>query len=151
VKAIEPTLQEEAHMRSDTRTISLNTPAEHAFEFLAEPLNLSRWAVGFCHSIRPGEEPGAWWVTTSQGEVGLRLRTDRELGIIDFILEPAAGAQSVAYSRVLAAGDGAAEYVFTQFQAPGMPDDVFAAQVEALREELSVLKSILRAKSLCPA
>ena len=49
----------------------------------------------------------------------------------------------MAFSRVIPNGDGAAEYVFTFFQAPGVPDDVYRAQVEAMEEELGVLKRIL--------
>jgi hypothetical protein len=48
---------------------------------------------------------------------------------------------------VLPRGDGA-EYVFTQFQAPGMPDAVFDGQVAALAHELVALKALLEVE--CP-
>ena len=57
--------------------------------------------------------------------------------------------EAVAYSRVVPNGSGA-EYVFTQFQLPGMADEVFAAQRAALAEELALLPILFRAKSLCP-
>jgi len=40
------------------------------------------------------------------------------------------------------------EYVFTQFQTTGMPDDVFTGQVHALREELVILKALLEGRTV---
>ncbi len=70
--------------------------------------------------------------------------------MIDFHISPAPGVEFVAHSRVVPNGDGA-EYIFTQFQAPGMPDHVFVANVAALREELVVLGALMRARAVCPA
>lgn len=135
--------------RSDTRTVRISAPPEHVFEFIANAQNLPRWAVGFCQSIRPdGTGDDRWVVTTPHGEVGIRFVTDRALGVIDFHLSPAPGVDAVAFSRVVPNGDGA-EYVFTQVQVPGMPDEVFDGQVEALREELVVLQALLRARAAC--
>ncbi len=65
-------------------------------------------------------------------------------------MRPAPGAEAVASSRVIPAGPDAAAYVFTQFQAPAMTDEVFEGQVRALRDELVVLKSLLAARASCP-
>jgi hypothetical protein len=75
--------------------------------------------------------------------------TDRELGVIDFYIAPAPGIELPAYSRVLPCGDKDAEYVFTQFQPPGMPDEVFASQVAALTDELHILQRLVRARAAC--
>src|SRR5206468_1543782 len=77
----------------------------------------------------------------------VRYRTDEALGVIDFHLSPAPGVEALAASRVLPNGDGAA-YVFTQFQTPGMPDDVFTGQVHALREALVILKALLEGRTV---
>jgi hypothetical protein len=69
------------------------------------------------------------------------------LGVIDFHMSVAEEVEGVAHSRVLARGAGA-EYVFTQFQSPSMPDDVFDGQVEALGHELIALKAVLEVE--CP-
>jgi len=68
-------------------------------------------------------------------------------GVIDFHLSPAPGIEALAASRVVPNGDGT-EYVFTQFQMLGMPDDAFTRQVHALREELAVLKALLEARAV---
>jgi hypothetical protein len=64
---------------------------------------------------------------------------------VDFVLTPAPGIESTAFARVLPRGPGA-EFVFTFYQSPGMPDDAFAGQQAALRKELAVLKSRLESR-----
>jgi uncharacterized membrane protein len=135
-------------LRSDTQAVSIDGPVEQVFDFLADPANLPKWAVGFCHSIR--RDGDHWMVTTAGGEVSIRYVTDRELGVVDFYISPAPGIEAAAFSRVLPRGGGA-EYVFTQFQAPGMPDEVFTGQVHALLEELRILQSLIRARAACSA
>jgi hypothetical protein len=133
-------------VRSDTQTISIESGPGDLFDFLADPDNLPRWAVGFCRSIR--REGDRWLVTTAQGDVGIRYATDRTLRVIDFYISPAPGVELAAYSRVVPNGEGA-EYVFTQFQAEGMPDDVFASQAQALTDELHILQRLVRARAAC--
>jgi hypothetical protein len=135
-------------MRSDTQTATIPVSYEAAFAFLANPENLPRWAVGFARAIRRDGEN--WLVTTNQGEIPIRYVVDADRGLIDYHLAPAPGEEAVAYSRLVPNGDGV-EYVFTQFQAPGMPDAVFAGQVEALVEELAILPALFRAQAACGA
>jgi uncharacterized protein YndB with AHSA1/START domain len=134
--------------RSDTRSIAIDAPREHVFAFVADPENLPRWAVGFCRSIRR-DEAGRWIVSTGQGELPVRYETNEQAGTVDFHLTTAPDTELAAFSRVVANGDGA-EYVFTQFQHPGMSDDAFEAQVRALGEELHVLRGLLHARAACP-
>jgi uncharacterized protein YndB with AHSA1/START domain len=132
-------------MRSDTRSISIDARPADVFRLLADPANLPRWAVGFAKSVR--EEGGRWHVQTASGEVRLRVESEPKTGVVDFWISSAPGAEVLAASRVIARGS-AAEYVFTQFQAPGMPDEAFAQSVKALQHELAVLKAI--AEVSCP-
>lgn len=133
-------------MRSNTQTVSIDSPADRAFAFVADPTNLPRWAIGFAKDVTQGGDLG-YIVTTGQGEVPLRVATDARLGVVDFHMKVGDGADAVAHSRVLPRGDGA-EYVFTQFQAPGMDDAVFDGQVAALGHELVALKALLEVE--CP-
>jgi hypothetical protein len=133
-------------MRSDTKAITIPASFETAFAFLTDPANLPRWAVGFARAIR--REGETWLVTTAQGEFPIHYEVDAGHGVIDYHLMPAPGVEAVAYSRLVPNGEGV-EYVFTQFQAPGMPDAVFAGQVTALAEELAILPAILRAQAAC--
>ena len=134
-------------MTADTQTISLPANAQDAFAFLAAPENLPRWAVGFARGIR--QEGDAWIVQTAQGEMPVRIVADAVRGTIDFHMGVMPGVEAVAYSRVVP-NDSGAEYVFTQFQLPGMADEVFAAQRAALAEELAILPILFRAQATCP-
>jgi hypothetical protein len=134
-------------MRSDTQTTSIPASYDEAFAFLADPRNLPRWAVGFARGIR--REGNGWIVQTNQGDVPVRFVTDAQRGTIDFHMTVAPEVEAVAYSRVIPNADGA-EYVFTQFQSPGMPDEVFAALRAALTEELAILPLLFRANAACP-
>jgi hypothetical protein len=134
-------------MRADTQTITLPVNYEEAFAFLAQPENLPRWAVGFAHGIR--REGDDWIVQTAQGEMPIRVVADAVRGTIDFQMRVTPELEAVAYSRVVP-NDSGAEYVFTQFQLPGMADEVFAAQRAALAEELAILPILFRAQVACP-
>jgi hypothetical protein len=127
-------------MRADTKTISIDADPGEVFRFLADPAHLPRWAVGFARAIRRDGE--RWIVSTGTGEVPVTVRADAATGVVDFVMTPAPGLEVTASSRVLARGS-AAEYVFTQVQAPGTPDDVFARSAAAVARELVVLKALL--------
>jgi hypothetical protein len=134
-------------MRADTQSIAIPASREAVFAFLAHPENLPRWAVGFARGIR--REGDDWIVQTAGGEMPIRVLADAEQGTIDFAMSVAPGVEAVAYSRVLPNESGA-EYVFTQFQLSGMPDEIFASQQTALAEELAILPILFRAHAACP-
>lgn len=132
-------------MRSDTRSISIDASPQKVVKFLADPENLPRWAVGFAKAVR--RDGPRWVVETGNGEMGVRVVGDERLGVVDFYLSPAPGVEALAASRAIPNGDGV-EYVFTQFQAPEMPDEIFVKSVQALTHELTVLKALLEIQ--CP-
>jgi len=132
-------------MKADTKTISIHATSDQVMDFLADPRNLPRWAVGFAKSVR--QDGDRWIVTTGGGELSVRIVAERDHGVLDFYMSAAPGVEGLAASRVIPAGDGV-EYVFTQFQAPDMPDEIFAKNVHALAQELTVLKALLEIE--CP-
>lgn len=134
-------------MQAHTSAVTIDAAASEVLDFVATPENLPRWAVGFARAIRRDGE--RWIVATAQAEVPVRYAVNRALGTVDFYLAPAPGVEFPVFSRVLPNGD-AAEYVFTQFQTPGMSDHEFQGQVQALKEELQVLKSLFHARAVCP-
>jgi hypothetical protein len=67
--------------------------------------------------------------------------------VIDFHLSVAPDVEVAARSRVVPVGE-CSEYVFTQHQNEGMTDEVFDAQIRALRHELVALKAQLEVE--CP-
>jgi hypothetical protein len=134
-------------MKNDTQTVSIQAPAHDAFAFLSKPTNLPRWAAAFARAIEPDGDD--WLVRSPQGDMKVKYVTQSDLGIVDYHLSPGPDVHVVAHSRVIPAQDGCV-YVFTQEQAPGMPDDVFAGQIDALARELRLLKSLLEVGSCSP-
>jgi hypothetical protein len=135
-------------LKSDTQTVRLDVNAEVAFAFISNPQTLPQWAVGFCRGIRP--DGRGWIVRTASGECGLEVDADPRRRTVDFHMRPAPGIEARAYSRLIEC-DGGCEYVFTQFGPASVPEDAFQANVESLREELAVLRSVLRARHACRA
>jgi hypothetical protein len=136
---------QEDDMRADTRTISIDAPAEKVFTFVADAENLPRWAVGFAKNVhRSGD---GWTVETGGGSVELNIDADSRTRNVDYWMTPAPGVRALAASRVIPRGSGC-EYVFTQFQSDGMPDEAFDKSVQTLKHELTVLKALLEVE--CP-
>jgi hypothetical protein len=99
-------------MRADTQAISIQASPDVVVDFLGDPRNLPRWAVGFAKSVR--QDGDRWIVSTARGEVPIRIVSDRRFGVVDFHMSLALGREAVAASRVVPR-EGGAEYVFTQF------------------------------------
>lgn len=132
-------------MRSDTQSITIGARPTDVLSFVGSGANLPRWAIGFAKSVRAGES--GWIVTTGQGEVPVFIVVDEATGTVDFRMKPAPGTEATAYARVVPNGQGA-EFVFTQIQQPGMPDDAFDQLAAALGHELVALKAFLEVE--CP-
>ncbi len=132
-------------MRCDTRTVTIDAAPEDVLAFVADPANLPRWAIGFAKDVR--HEPEGWVVTTAQGDIAISIEADARWGTVDFRMEIAPGLAMTAYSRVVPNGDGC-EYLFTQFQQPGLPEEMFEQLVSAVRHELVTLKALMEV--MCP-
>jgi hypothetical protein len=133
-------------MRSDTQSVTIAAAREQVLAFVADGANLPRWAIGFAKSVRPARS--GWIVSTAQqAEVPTTIAADEGTGTVDFRMEQAPGMVATAYARVVPNGEGA-EFVFTQFQQPGVPDEVFDQFVAAAGHELVSLKAVLEVE--CP-
>jgi hypothetical protein len=118
-----------------TEAVSIASPPDLVFDFVADPRNLPLWAPAFAMSI---ERDGERWLVRSGGGVQLRLevRASRELGTVDFLAADAPPDRPVgAYSRVVHNGAGS-EYLFTRFVARenrARERAVLAEELEAVR------------------
>jgi hypothetical protein len=134
-------------MKTHTASIALQSPPKRTFEYLSDASKLPVWAIGFAKAIEPAAN-GGWLVTLASGErMPLRIDSDPATGVVDYVSLPAPGVEVPAHTRVVA-HDGGSVYTFTMHQAPGMPEEVFDAQVTELARELSVLKAHL--ETACP-
>jgi hypothetical protein len=132
-------------MRTDTQSITIQARPKDVVAFVGDGQNLPRWAIGFAKSVRPGH--GGWIVTTGKGEVPTSIAVDNATGAVDFRMEPAPGAEATAYARVVPNEDGS-EFLFTQMQQPGIPEEVFEQLVAAVAHELVALKALVEVE--CP-
>ena len=73
-------------MRADTKAISIHAKSKQVVDFLSDPTNLPRWAVGFAKSVR--RDGDRWIVTTGGGEVSLRIVTEPRAGVVDYFTSP---------------------------------------------------------------
>ncbi len=132
-------------MRSDTQSVTIVARPEDVLAFVGDGENLPRWAIGFAKSVRRCES--GWMVVSAQGEIPTSIVVHEESGTLDFHMQSAPGSEATAYARVVANGEGC-EFIFTQMQQPGVPDEVFDQLVAAVSHELAALKALLEVA--CP-
>jgi hypothetical protein len=130
----------------DVQSIGIETSRSRAFEFVAEPSNLPRWANAFKsadkHSAR---------LQTPQGTAAIALRTDarRDAGTIDWTMTFPDGSIGTAYARVTPDGENRSVFSFV-LMAPPVPLEAVEGALESQRmilaEELVRLKTILEAR-----
>jgi hypothetical protein len=118
----------------------IGRPVVEVYAFAADPANLARWAPGLGHSV--AEVDGQWFVDTPAGRAGLAFAPRNDYGVLDHYLTLNSGEVIYVPMRVTADGDGT-EAVLTVRRRPGMTDDEFKADGEAVAADLARLKGIL--------
>jgi hypothetical protein len=124
-------------VNSRTEVALLPVPQDRAFSFLAEIENLPRWATEFARELRVVD--GRHKVVNGLGEFFFRIDAHPETGVIDMLAGPTEDELALFPTRVVPLGGEASAFVFTMFQAPGMPDELFESQHRSLQRELVVL------------
>jgi hypothetical protein len=124
----------------ETRTVTavLDAPKDEVFSYLAEIENLPRWATEFARELK--YEDGKAKVVNGLGELYFEIDADPETGVIDMYAGPSEDALALFPTRVVELPGTRSAYTFTMFQAPGMPDDLFASQHEALLREFENIR-----------
>ncbi|WP_346840210.1 SRPBCC family protein [Microbulbifer sp. SAOS-129_SWC] len=127
-------------------SISIDRPPETVYAFAANPQNLPRWAAGLARSevLRDGD---AWVAEAPFGRVKIRFAPHNAFGVMDHEVELANGEVVQNPMRVVANGSGS-ELIFTLLRQPQMSDAQFAADTQAVEEDLQSLKHLLESESL---
>lgn len=130
-------------MASSSRHISVDIarPASQVYEFAADPLNLPTWAAGLAGSsvVREGDQ----WVTDSpMGRVTFTFTPRNDLGVLDHVVTLLSGERVYNPMRVIGDGDGC-EVVFTLRRRPGMSDQEFERDADAVSKDLATLRSVV--------
>lgn len=126
-------------------SISVERPPRDVYRFVSHVPNLPRWAHGLGTTVR--EVDGEWFVEgAALGAVKLRVAPPNDMGVLDHEVTLPSGERVLNQARVLLNGTGS-EVVFTLFKLPGVLDEEFARDHEAVARDLATLKRLLETKS----
>lgn len=116
------------------------SPAD-VYAFASNPANLPQWAAGLARSeVR--QDGDAWMAEAPFGKVRIRFAEPNTLGVMDHDVELESGVTVHNPMRVVPHGEGS-EFMFTLFRQPGMSDEQFADDKQAVEQDLRTLKSLL--------
>lgn len=129
-------------MTSESRHIStrIDRPAAEVYDYAADPTNLPAWAHGLGTSVERVD--GQWTVESPVGRVTLAFAPPNDFGVLDHDVTLPTGETFSNPMRVIADGTGC-EVVFTLRRQPGMSDDDFARDADAVAGDLAALKQVL--------
>jgi hypothetical protein len=129
-------------MTSESWHISerIDRPADEVYAYAANPANMAHWAPGLGSSVE--QIDGQWLVDTPAERVRLAFAPRNDLGVLDHYLTLNSGEVIHVPMRVIADG-GSSEVVFTARRRPGMTDDEFKQDGEAVAADLARLKRVL--------
>ncbi|MFH4966426.1 hypothetical protein V8G69_15600 [Gaetbulibacter sp. M235] len=127
----------------DVQSVNIQTSTSKAFEYIANPSNLSKWTGAF----KDADYKSATLVTPNgELKIGLETKTNKEMGTIDWYMTMPDGSIGVAYSRVVTGPDNNAIYSFVLI-APPVPleqiEGTLSEQIGQLKDELQKLQTIL--------
>ena len=127
----------------DTASVSIMATPEKVWEFVADINNCPQFS-DFASNIEKVKE-GEWVFHTSQGDVRVIEKFDREHLLLDTIcIVPSGDEQFIPY-RVVPNGEGS-ELIITNQQTAGVSDEEYTEQLLWMREELENIKKIMEEK-----
>ena len=135
-------VQHDGGMTSESWHISerIDRPADEVYAYASNPANLPRWAPGLGNSVE--EVDGQWFVETPAERVRFAFAPPNDFGVLDHYLTLNSGEVIYVPMRVIADESGS-EVVFTVRRRPGMTDDEFKADGDAVAADLARLKRVL--------
>lgn len=125
-------------MQTRTVTAILDASKDRVFRYLSQVENLPRWATEFARELR--YEDGKAKVVNGLGEFFFSIDADPRTGVIDMHTGPTEEELSLFPTRVVELPEGRSAYSFTMFQTPGMPDELFDSQYQALLREFDNIR-----------
>jgi hypothetical protein len=122
-------------------SVVIERPAAAVYAFAAEPANLPRWAAGLATATME-QADGQWVAESPMGRVTVSFVDRNVWGVLDHVVTLPSGDSVYNPLRVIPYGD-ASEVVFTLRRQPGMTDEQFRADADAVRADLGSLKRLL--------
>lgn len=120
-----------------TQFVSVNASYDKAFNYLTNPILYKEWSTNFISDILV--EGDQHFAITPMGKVKFVINGDKQTGNIDLFFGEI---PHPIPTRLLPNGNGVT-YLFTLFQADGMPDMAWQQGIKGLIEELEILRICL--------
>ena len=130
-------------MTSRTVTTVLPAPREEVFRYLSDIEKLPEWATEFARELK--REGDRYKVVNNLGEYFFEIDADPDTGVIDMYAGPEPELMALFPTRVVELPGGGTAYMFTMFQAPDMPDELFASQHASLQREFRNIEAVFSA------
>jgi hypothetical protein len=124
---------------------TIERPWRDVHAFACEPKNMPLWAAGLAAGLT---QQGQDWIGDGGpiGKITVRFAPRNDLGVIDHRVTLESGASFDNALRIVPNGDGA-EIMFTLLRHPGVDDQAFEADAEAIDKDLQKLKALLEGDS----
>jgi hypothetical protein len=129
-------------MTSESRHISawVDRAADEVYDYASDPVNLPQWAPGLGSSVEKVD--GRWVAESPMGRVVFAFVQRNEHRVLDHDVTLPSGETVYKPMRVIADGSGC-EVVFTLRRRPGMSDEDFARDADAVSADLTTLRRVL--------
>lgn len=120
---------------------TINRNWHEVYDFASQPRNMARWAAGLAAGLK---QDGDEWIGDGGplGDIRIPFVPPNALGVIDHDVTLPDGQVVHNALRVVPNGDGAV-VMFTLIRQPDRDDVAFQADADAIRRDLSALKSLL--------
>ena len=115
-------------MNIRTIAVTVATPRDTVFNFLADIENLPQWAGAWCERL--ALERGRWWALTAEGELVVDMETSAGTGVIDLRAGPSPERMRLTPIRVLALSARRTLISFVLIEGPDESAAVFAKRQE---------------------
>jgi uncharacterized protein YndB with AHSA1/START domain len=119
------------------------TPAD-VYAFASNPQNLPLWAAGLTRS-EVTKQGNTWVAEAPFGKVKIKFAPTNNLGVLDHDVQLESGIVVHNPMRVVPNGTGS-EFTFTLFQQPGMSQQQFEEDAQAVAADLHTLKTLLESE-----
>jgi hypothetical protein len=129
-------------LTSEIIKVSIDRPFADVYEFLADPLNFTKWAANPGSEMQPIER-GDWLVDLPTGQRVIRFTPRNELGVLDYqVFDRDQDGGPSTPVRLIANADGC-ELLLVWMQRPGVTDERFKSDVEWIASDLQRLKVLM--------
>jgi hypothetical protein len=121
--------------------VSIRRSFAEVYDFLAEPLNFTRWASNPGAQMEP-LDGGDWLVDLPRGKSVIRFSPRNNFGVLDYQVFQEGQTAGPTPVRLVPNEEGATLFL-VWFQRAGMSDEQFRSEVEWIASDLNRVKTLL--------